>query len=401
MNYMETKSLKQFVDNLSLILPYVTAVFYLSWGISVIREDIESGKIRNALLISASKFILIILSIQILLTMLGSFGYIKNYLLPRFYLYYFYHIIQSLIFSYILWYGEIWPAGDSKFYSVNMMFLPLINPSIAGFPKTLWISSMLNIFIIAAIYSVFVYIKENTVLLKKGDVDAFKEVKEYYLNEFREFIKFKPQTIFTIFSVFSVFSYKQAINLLLQNHIFNIFHRTDIFFFLMYFLWPKISQLLKSKLWKYIMILLYLLLFVSLLISNDPITTIKNILFSAISNTIKFGTIFAIGKIIFEKIIESYNTYYASKDEIKPGMILSSSEIKILRENEVFRGVFDEVFKDGITQEQVDILKKWMENHPVKNVKLRFVKAKPFAFNIFIGSIFQIIFNTNVIKWLL
>lgn len=401
MSFMEMMNLKKFVDQLSLILPYITAIFYVLWGINIIREDIETGKIRNVLLINAFKFISSILLIQITLTILGKLGYLKNYLLPQFYLYYFFHILQSILFSYILWYGEIWPAGDSKFYSINMMIIPLINPSLSGFPKFLWISAMINIFIIAAVYSIYIYIKENTVLLKKGDTDAFKDVKDYYLNEFKKLIKLKPQTIFTIFSIFSVFSYKQAINLLLQNYIFNIFQRTDIFFFLMYFLWPKLSQLLKSKVWKYLMPILYILLFIYSVSSNNPISIIKNIFFTAITNTFKFGMIFAIGKIIFERIIESYNTYYASKDEIKPGMILSSYELKILRENDVFKDIFDEVFRDGITQEQADALRKWMENHPVKNVKLKFVKAKPFAFNIFIGCIFQIVVNTNIIKWII
>lgn len=401
MNYMEITSLKKFLNYLSIILPYISSFLYIVWGIIILRDDFQTGKIRNSILLMGLKIIINILIIHLTLTIIGEFGYVNFYLDKKFYLNYSFHIIQSIIFSYILWYGEIWPAGDSKFYTINMMFLPLINPTLAGFPKFLWISTMINIFIIAALYSIAIYIKENITLVKNGDTDAFKEVKEYYINEFKDIIKLKPQTLFIIFSIFSTFSYKQALNLILQNYVFNIFHRTDIFFFILYFLWPKVSQFFNSKYWKYLMIFLYTVMFYYMTIAGNPLDTIQKIFFVAIKNTFKFGMIFAIGKVIFEKIIESYYTYYAGKDEIKTGMILSSHEIKILRKNQLFNGLFDDVFKDGLTQEQVEALKKWMENHPVKNVKLKFVKAKPFAFNIFIGCIFQAVLNHNVLKWLI
>ncbi len=401
MSFMEIANLKQFIDNISIALFYLAGFFYVIWGVFIVKEDFETGKIKNLHIITLFKFTLFLLLTHLTLTILGNYGYVSKYLTYKFYQYYLYHIIQSAIFSYILWYAEVWPAGDSKFYTANMMIIPLITPQISGFPKYLWLSSLINIFIIAAFFSVYSYVKENSIMLKKGDTEAFKEVKEYYKNELKEFLKFKPQTLLMIFSIFSVFSYKQTLNLLLQNYIFNIFHRTDIFFFLLYFLWPKISTILKTKKWKYIMIIFYIGLFMYVFANQQPYEVLKNIVINAIKNTFKFGMIFAIGKVIFEKIIEVHNTYYASKDEIKPGMILSSYELEIIRKNEVFDGMFDDLFRDGLNEEQVEILKKWMENHPNKNVKLRFVKAKPFAFNIFLGCLMQIIFNKNILKFIL
>ncbi|MGC9069848.1 MAG: hypothetical protein ACP5IO_00875 [Elusimicrobiales bacterium] len=401
MNFMETMSLKQFVDNLSIFLFYASAFFYITWGIFIIKEDFETGKIKNSHIILAFRFTLFMLLIQLTLTLLGSYGYISNYLTNQFYIYYFYNLIQSAIFSYILWYGEVWPAGDSKFYTANMVIIPLINPQLRGFPQSLWLLCLINIFIIAAFFSIYSYVKENSTMLRKGDNDAFKEIKEYYKNELKESLKLKPQNLFMIFSLFSVFSYKQTLNLLLQNYIFNIFHRTDIFFFLLYFLWPKISTMFRSKIWKYIMFVFYVWLLIYALLSPQSYEIIKNIIITAIKNTFKFATIFTVGKIIFEKIIEAHNIFYASKDEIKPGMILSSYELGIIKKNEVFNGIFDDLFKDGLSEEQVEVLKKWMENHPNKNVKLRFVRAKPFAFNIFIGCLMQIIINKNLLKLIL
>lgn len=401
MRFMETVNLKQLADNLSIILLYFTAFFYVVWGATISKEDFETGKIKNILIIHAIKFAGAIIFIQIILTIMGEYGYVKNYLKPEFYIYFIYHIMQSAIFSYILWYGEVWPAGDSKFFTANMILIPLLNPSASGFPGYLWLISLINIFIIASLFSIYRYIKDNTIMLKKGDNDAFREIKNYYQNEFKKFLKLKPENIFLIFSLFSMFAYKQMLNILLQNYIFNIFHRTDIFFFLFYFLWPKISTMLKSKAWKYIMFLFYLLMFLFISSSLDPVSLLKNIFIISVKNTFKFGMIFAIGKIVFEKIIETHNTFYASKDEIKPGMILSSYELEVIKKNEVFSGLFDDLFRDGLNQQQVDALKRWMENHPDKNVKLRFIKAKPFAFAIFSGCILQIIINKNILRFIL
>lgn len=401
MNYMETVSLKKYLNQISTLLPYFSLFFYLWWGTIILKEDFEIGKIRNSLLLLGVKFVLTIIILHVFLTEMGKLGYVDSYLTYLFYLHYIYHLVQSIIFSFILWYGEIWPAGDSKFYTVNMMFLPLINPMLVGFPDFLWISVMINTFIIAAVCSTLYYLKENIILLQKGDNDAFKEIKEYYFNEFRNFLKLEPNTLFIVFSVFSTFSYKQFLNLILQNYVFNVFSRTDIFFFVLYFLWPKISKFFNSKYWKYLMLFIYSLIFYYISKTNDPISSIGSMFIIAMKNTFSFGIIFVMGNLFIGRIIESYNTYHAGKDEIKRGMILSSQEIKILRENEIFNGLFNDFFKDGLTQEQVEALKKWMENHPVKDVKLKFVKAKPFALNIFVGCLIQIIFNNNILKWLI
>lgn len=373
---------------------------YIIWNFIIVKEDFESGKIKNHNLIVGLKIIAIIFSINLILTIIGELGHVNVYLDKKFYLNYSIHLIQSILFSYILWYGEIWPAGDSKFYTVNMLFLPLANPSISDFPKFLWLSILINTFILSAIYSIFIYVKENIIMLKENNKNAFREIKDYYINKLKN-LKVELNTIFIIFSLFSAFLYKQILNLLLQKYVVSIFHRNDIFFFILYFLWPKISNFFHSKYWKYLTILLYIFVFFYLLQANEPQLFIKDIFLTSLKNTFKFGIILTFGKVIFEEIIESYYTYYAGKDEIKPGMILSTQEIKIFRKDDFFKGVFDNTFKDGLNQEQVEAIKKWMERHPLKDVKIKFIKSRPFAFNIFLGCLFQLIFNTNILRWII
>ncbi|MEF3280834.1 MAG: hypothetical protein K6357_07715 [Elusimicrobiota bacterium] len=393
-------NLNQYSNNILNLISYISLAAYLLWGVSVIKEDRETGKIKNSKILLAFKITGILIFANLINTVVGYYGKSSNYLNFIFYKQYMIHIFYSIIFSLVLWYGEIWPAGDSKFFIANILFLPLIRYDLKGFPNYIWITTLINIFVFSAFFSVFYYLKDNIALLKAGDNNAFKEIKEFYLNKIKKIKWNSPSALFSIFGILSIFAYKQMFNLILGRYVFNIFHRTDIFFFLMFFLWPKISQFLRTRLWKYIMILMYAIMILAVFVVSNPLQFIYDILLTAIKNTFKFGSIFFLGKIIFEQIIETHNTYYVTASDIKPGMVLSSNELEILRTNEVFKGLFDDMFKDGLNEEQVDALKKWMENHPDKNIKLKFVKARPFAEGIFLGCLFEIIFNINLVSLL-
>ncbi|HPO94443.1 MAG TPA: hypothetical protein PLD81_00360 [Elusimicrobiales bacterium] len=397
---METLSLKQYANKIPEIISYISIALYIIWGISIVREDFETGKIKNSKIILGFKIISALILINVINTIAGYSNIATNYMNVLFYKNYILHCFYSVIFSYILWYGEIWPAGDSKFYIANLCFIPLINYNAKGFPSYLWISVLINIFILSAFFSVFRYVKDNISMVNTGDKDAFKELKNFYLNKIKK-INFKsPVILITLFNVISIFVYKQMLNLMLQEYVFNIFKRTDIFFFLMFFLWPKISQFLKSRLWKYIMIFMYSVFILSIILNPHPIDFLANVITVAFKNTLKFGGIFFIGKILFEQIIEIHNTYYASKEEIKPGMVLSSKELEVFRNNEVFEGIFEDAFKDGLDEEQVEKLKDWLSKHPDKNAKIEFVKSKPFALGIFTGCVMEIVFDANIVSLL-
>ncbi len=396
---MEIMSLNQ-LNNIPSYLSIFALISYILWGINISKEDFETGKIRNSKIILGLKIVSVIILLQLINTIAGYTGNSQIYIKINFYKDYIINLLFAFSFSIILWYGEIWPAGDAKFFILNLMFLPLIIYSLPDYPGYLWISTMINIFVIAGIISIYRYLKDNIVLLNSRNLDAFKEVKEFYINKIKKINLKSRETFIRAFGIFSIFVFKQTFYLILYNSIFNIFKRTDIFFFIMFFLWPKIRILLVSKIWNYIMFSLYSLIVVIILLSDNPLGLTKLILSRALKNTLTFGFIFAFGKIIFEQIIEKHNTFYASKNEIVPGMVLSSKELKIIKENPVFDGLFEDSFKDGLDQEQVEALKKWMENHPDKNVKLEFVKSKPFAYIIFIGCIIELILQKNIVKFI-
>ena len=394
-------NLNQLLGKIPEIVSFISLLSYFTISLRILKEDREFGKIRNKEILLGIKVIFFLLLIHISNTIAGYFGYNNNYLNLEFYKAYITNFVYSFVFSYILWYAEIWPAGDSKYFVLNLMFLPLINFRINGFPHNLWIIVLINIFIVASVISIFNYFKENIILMNMQNVNAFNEIKKLYYEKLKK-IDFKSSEIYlTIGSILSIFTYKQTINIFIQNYIIKIFHRTDIFFFLLFFLWPKISSFFKTKYWKYIIISFYSILFLTLFLIPDTIKYIKTIFKIAILNTFKFSLILFIAKTIFEDILENSNIYCASKDEIKEGMVLHSEELQIIRQNPIFNGIFDDCFKDGLNSEQVKALKDWLARLPKENPKLRFVKTKPFGMYIFLGSILHLILNKNLVKYFL
>jgi ABC-type multidrug transport system fused ATPase/permease subunit len=394
-------NLNQLLGKIPELVSFISLLSYFVISLRILKEDREFGKIRNKEILLGIKVIFFLLLIHLSNTIAGYFGYNNNYLNLEFYKAYIINFVYSLVFSYILWYAEIWPAGDSKYFILNLIFLPLINFRINGFPHNLWIIVLINIFIVASVISIFNYFKENIILMNMQNVNAFNEIKKLYYEKLKK-IDFKSSEIYlTIGSILSIFTYKQTINIFIQNYIIKIFHRTDIFFFLLFFLWPKISSFFKTKYWKYIIISFYSILFLTLFLIPDPIKYIKTIFKMAILNTFKFSLVLFIAKAILEDILENSNTYYVSKDEIKEGMVLHSEELQIIRQNPIFNGIFDDCFKDGLNSEQVKALKDWLARLPQENPKLRFVKTKPFGMYIFLGSILHLILNKNLVKYFL
>ncbi|HOL63201.1 MAG TPA: hypothetical protein PK103_07545, partial [Elusimicrobiales bacterium] len=54
---METLSLKQYANKIPEIISYISIALYIIWGISIVREDFETGKIKNSKIILGFKII--------------------------------------------------------------------------------------------------------------------------------------------------------------------------------------------------------------------------------------------------------------------------------------------------------------------------------------------------------
>ena len=75
--------------NITIILSYLTTIIYLIWSIIIVKEDMETGKIKNIKIMQGIKIIGIIIFVHIINTVSGNLGYSKSYMNLSFYKFYF------------------------------------------------------------------------------------------------------------------------------------------------------------------------------------------------------------------------------------------------------------------------------------------------------------------------
>ena len=112
------------------------AVFAV-WAVTVVNIDMALKKIPNAKLVLGGRLLLLALGLELLNTYMGERGVVSSYLNWNFYLLWCAHLFWAVLAGALLWYAEIWPAGDAKFFILVAAWLPLVNPSLKNFPHFL------------------------------------------------------------------------------------------------------------------------------------------------------------------------------------------------------------------------------------------------------------------------
>lgn len=383
------------------IIEISALIFFIIWGYLISIEDLKTSKISNKKIILGFRLLFIFLIAQASNTFLGKYGYAQIYLDKIYFYYLFLNIALAFMGGMILWYGEIWPAGDAKFFMTSVSLLPVALPGIAGFPGYLWLSVLINTFVVASLYAVARFLYESYKMKLNGDNDAFKELKD-----FKEKIKILftensgksvAQKIINIFfSLGIVFIAKQVLNMYLMGLLGRSISKAYIVYFLLFFGWEKAGKFFQKKSWKIVMGILYALyFFAGMIFFRDEVL---NHIFKAFSNVLKFSIILTIGRFVLGYLVEKRNAYWVSSNEVKEGMILSSSSIASVRSNDEISPLFEDYYKDGIDSKQAQALSVWLSKIDGGRGKLEMVKGYPFALWIYLGCILLVIFNKNILS---
>lgn len=384
-------------------------IFYAVWSMIIVKEDLIHKKISNKKLVLGIVIALLGFGLMMANTFLGLKGHSTDYLNPLFYRLSLTHLLWSIFAALILWYGEIWPAGDAKFFIITSLYIPLINPFIKGYPDYLFLLFLVSIFVISAIYvmvnATYLFYANygsktpqepltSDGIIKKSFKFIFKKLKEFLkevnIKSIFEFLIPYVINLGMLFLIQQTISYIWTTNILQK-----IFKRADIVYFFLFFLWNKINRFLRNRKVMYISLSTYA---VYLAIGNIFFQEkLVEILSLTLKTTITFMIILTVGKFLIESTSEGRNTYWVAAKDLKPNIVLTPDTIEILRSNPVFQGAFDTCFKDGLTQEQVDILKEWLGRLPTPNAELKAVSGRSFSEWIFIGALFLISFGNSVI----
>jgi len=373
-------------------------IFFLGWCVAVVKEDFEFRKIFNKRTVLGARIFIAAMLLSGVNTYLGLNGRVSDFLNPIFYVLFLQHFALTVIAAVVLWYGEIWPAGDAKFFILCSLSLPLINPFIKTFPGYLFLSVLINIFVVASVYAVINYISEG--INRVGPSDFFSEewngIKERFTALARAGGKKRFAFLACAVNLSMLFLFHQIFVMEFKGFLEHVMKRTDLIFFFLFFLWDRIGGIFRSRKWLYFSGIVYLIYFICGYFFFPY--RLLNYLTGAVVNVFKFSVILFVGRFMIEFIMEKKDAYFVGKDELGPGMIPSTSTLLLLKQNPVFQGAFDDVFRDGFCKEHIDLLKDWLSRLNVKDPKIEVIKGRPFALWIFAGVLLMLLFNKDILR---
>lgn len=357
---------------------------FTAWAARVVARDMATRKIPNASVLAGAKLIAAGIAAAALYTWLGHAGRVQSFLNANFYLLFAVHVFWSAAAGVILWYAEVWPAGDAKFFMLVSAALPLADPYLRGFPNYLFLNLLINIFVAAAFWAVGGYLASG--FTSVAPADFFAGLRDDVKRRFGELAggRNRAAAALLVVNMGFLFLLQQVLSMEARGFVSRFFSRADILFFFMFILWDKVGAAFASRRWAVFSGVCYALYFLlGFLLFRERLLAL---LAAAGMNVLKFSLLLFVGRFMLEFLMEKKDTVSVTAAELEPGMVLSSASARTLRGNPVFDGLFEDCFKDGLTDEQSEALKGWLTRLPVRDPKIEIVRGRPFALWIFAGA---------------
>ena len=314
----------------------------------------------------------------------------------------------ALLVGFLMWYWNIWSAGDAKLFVLFSFLLPLrfySNTYLSYFPS---FALLINIFVVALGISLIIFswtffhwlfTEGRKSLFEKEKIAQKKRIKKNPSPLFKEIFNLLV-IFFVMVSFFGIISrstlsksliYFFTITLGLEKWVLFIAF-LGIFIFLMRFL-----QKIKKIFYITAVVLLIWLFYQWIIFNQSPLSAIKPML--STTGAIVFGGF------IFRKMFD----WYVNRKEVqevdiknlKTGMRLTKESLNKLKnkDEKLFKESIGKIYSDGLTEEQVRLLKKFAEDKRITELKI--YKSSPFAILIFIGLIVTIIFRGSITQLIL
>lgn len=367
---------------------------FTAWCASVVSRDLATRKITNASILMGLKLLAAGLAGLGVYTWLGYTGRAQSFLTYSFYGMFLLHFFWSALAGIILWYAEVWPAGDAKFFILVSAALPLCNPFMRNFPGFLFLSLLINIFVAAAFWAVGSYLASG--FASASPSDFFSEIWKDLKKRLADLAAGKNKLLVAaaILNLGFVFLLQQVISLEARGFISRFFSRADLLFFFLFILWDKVGDVFNSRRWVIISAVCYLLyFFLGYFLFRERLWLL---FLTAGTNLFKFGLLLFFGRFMLEFLMERKDIQYLTPAELEPGVVLSSRSIRDFKANETFEGLFDDCFKDGLTAEQVTALREWLKKLPMRDPKVEVIRGRPFALWIFAGAALLLALDRNI-----
>ena len=368
---------------------------FTAWAASVVSRDLATRKILNSSIRTGFKLLAAGLAVFGLYTWFGYTGRAQSFLNYSFYGMFLMHLFWSALAGIILWYAEIWPAGDAKFFILVSAALPLANPYLKNFPGFLFLSLLINIFVAASFWAVGSHIASG--FSSASPSDFFSEIWGDFKKRLADLSagKNKLAVAVSALNLGFLFLLQQLLSMEARGFVSRFCSRADLLFFFLFILWDKVGDVFRSRRWVYVSAACYLLyFFLGYFLFRERLWLL---FLTAGGNLFKFGLLLFFGRFMLEFLMERKDTQYLTAAELEPGAVLSSKAARELKANPVFEGLFDDCFKDGLTEEQVAAVREWLKKLPVRDPKVEVVRGRPFALWIFAGAALLLALDRNIV----
>jgi hypothetical protein len=364
------------------------------WAVRVVGGDLAARKIYNSSIMTGLKLLGAGLLAAGAWTWLGYAGRSASFLNAAFYGLFAAHLFWSALAGVILWYAEVWPAGDAKFFILTAAALPLANPYLHNFPGYLFLTLLINIFVAAALWVLGSFFASG---LRSGSPAAFFGGHWARLKE-----RLSPPAAGSArlaaaaaaLNVGLLFLLQQALAMEARGLLGRFFVRPDILFFFLFVLWGKAGDAFRSRAWTLASAVCYAAyLGAGYFLFPDRLWLVLG---AAVTNMLKFGLLLFFGRFLLDLLLEGKDARYVTAAELKPGDMLSANAARQLKANPAFEGLFDDCFKDGLTDEQAAGLKEWLGKLKAPDPKVEIVAGRPFALWIFAGAALTLLLDRNI-----
>ncbi len=370
---------------------------FTAWCVSVVGRDMATRKIPNAHIKAGIKIFAGFIAIFLIYTAMGYVGRAQSFMNYNFYLLLAVHVFWSVLAGIILWYAEIWPAGDAKFFILVSASLPLANPALRNFPNYLFLNLLINIFVAAALWALGSFLASG--FQSASPEDFFTELWGDIKKRLASLTEGKNK-LFAAASILNMgflFLLQQIFAMEARGFISHFFSRTNILFFFMFILWDKIGVVFANKRWMYISAASYAVYFIGgFFLFPDHLWLLA---IGAVKNVFRFSVLLFFGRFMLEFLMEKKDIQFLTARELEPGAVLSAKAARMLKDNAAFEGAFDDCFRDGLDAEQITLLKDWMAQLKVQEPKIEVVRGRPFALWIFAGAVLSLLLDSNIARF--
>lgn len=384
-------------------LTTVAGALFLIWGLGIVRYDLETMKIPNAMIIKGFKMVLVFLLLQLALSLSLKYNFFMPYLSGaeglalQFYPAYLIHTLLVAVFGVIMWYSGVWPAGDAKFYIALGAAIPLINPiGLGGFPYKTFFFFLVNIFVSSAFWAFGTFFLSG--MQKMESKAFFYEVYSNFLQEIQTFRqKYKPwQVMFILSGILLLFLVQRTISLTVRLAVARRVSDPAVLFFVIFLVWDRLTPFFQKKGWVIFSGIAYAL-FIGLGMAFFPDRIIE-LVETAFVDMLKVSIFVMLVRRFAVFLMEQADMQLIYPEQLKPGMILSEKSQTLVKGDPNFEEDYDSFIKEGITSVQVFILQGKAEKirEKVPDFKIEIIKGRPFAGWVLLGAVLTIFFRNNI-----